>query len=222
MISLLSVLSGRILRFMAALLLLIFILTAAGCTDTGEPESNRDEEIEEEREVEELIEEPGEAIRDGLLTLYSDDGKTRYLVESDEAVRRQKQQEVTFEPVFVNSFREPEEDDLSEDLKPEREPDYTMEGEFGRYDIPAGELKIPGPSTILSDELRFETSDAIWRQRDDVISSDRQTEIYGPNFTAYGQGFTAPGSLEKITLYGDEGEPARIRWLDEEERENEF
>ncbi|WP_234985450.1 hypothetical protein [Halarsenatibacter silvermanii] len=208
-----------------SLTFLLLMTALTGCTDPDQPEEvdpDLDEEIDREREAEELIEEPGEAIRDGLLTLYSDDGDTHYLVESEQAVRRQELQEVTFEPVFVSAFSDPEEEPpADEDFEPEREPDYTMEGEFGRYDIPAGELIIPGPSTILSERLRFETHDAVWRQRDDVISSERPTEIFGPDFIAYGQGFTAPGDLESIRLYGDEDEPARVRWLDEEEKENE-
>ena len=189
----------------AVFLLLLLGFISAGCSPAEEPEAEEEEpEIREEIPAEEeLLEEPGQAVRSGRLTLYSDDGSTRWLVASEQAVSHQEGEDVTFEPVAADVFLQ------------EEEPDYIIEGEFGRYHIESGKLEFPGTSEIRSDDYRFTSIDIIWRQADNIIFSQGETEVDGDNFTARARGFSAPASLESFTLYGEEDEPARISWKED-------
>ena len=191
----------------AVFLLLLLGFISGGCSPAEEPEAEEEEPgIREEIPAEEeLLEEPGQAVRSGRLTLYSDDGSTRWLVASEQAVSHQEGENVTFEPVAAEVF-----------LQDERgEPDYFMEGEFGRYHIEAGELVFPGTSEIISDRFHFSSQDIIWRQADNIIFSQGETEVDGDNFTARARGFSAPASLESFTLYGGDNQPARISWKED-------
>ena len=194
------------------LLLVAFLILPGGCT--GE-EEEAEPETDPAPEEEELLDEPGQAVRSGRLTLFSDDGTSRWLVSSERAVRREAGEDVTFEPITADVY-------LGEDLEaegeapdPEKKPDYIMEGELGRYIMQEGRLEFPGSSTIMSDRLRFVSSDLVWEQEENIIRSDRDTEIEGENFTARGSSFSAPASLKSFSLYGEEERPARIRWKED-------
>ena len=202
--------------FLLVILLLLLLLAGMGCTLGEETDPVREETeetgFEEEQPDEEMLEEPGQAVRSGRLTLYSDDGTTRWLVASEEAVRHQEGEDVTFEPVAAEVF-------LQQDRE---EPDYVIEGEFGRYHIEPGTLEFPGTSRIKADEYRFTSRDIVWQQRENLISSREHTEIAGPGFTARGGGFSAPAELDSFTIYRGEDEPARIRWKEGDFSDEEF
>ena len=204
-------------KLLLFLVLFFFILFAAvGCTPGEETDPDLDDPQEDvsEEEItdEELLEEPGQAVRSGRLTLYSDDGTTRWLVASEEAVSHQEGENVTFQPVEAEVFLE----------EKGEEPDYIMKGEFGRYQIEAGELIFPGSSEIRADRFEFTGEDIIWRQEDNTIFSRGFTEITGDNFTARARGFSAPADLESFTIFGEDDEPARIRWKGEDFSDESF
>ena len=195
------------------LLLAALLIIPGGCT--GE-EDEAERETDPAPEEEELLDEPGQAVRSGRLTLFSDDGTSRWLVSSERAVRREAGEDVTFEPVTADVFLgENLDGDEEAGETPEDEPDYIMEGELGRYILQEGRLEFPGSSTITSERLRFESSDLVWEQEENIISSSYETEIEGENFTARGSSFSAPASLESFSLYGEEESPARIRWKED-------
>ena len=210
-----------------ALIFFVVVLFAGGCTSPEEadpadpsPEEVPAGEMNEERPEEgELLEEPGQAVRSGRLTLFSDDGSTRWIVESQEAVEREAGDTIVFNPVAASVLQELNAESnraFEEEMIDIEISDYELESEMGIYHPEAGKMEFPGRTSITSDELHFVSENVVWEQESNLITSSDQTVIRGENFTARARRFAASGGLDEISLYGDDEEPARIRWEESE------
>ncbi len=209
-----------------ALIFFVVVLSAGGCTSSEEadpagpsPDETVEDVNDEVAEEDELLEEPGQAVRSGRLTLFSDDGSTRWIVKSQEAVDREAGDTIVFDPVTASVLQEynfENERVFEEEMIDIEISDYDLESELGVYDPGAGRLEFQGNTIITSEDLKLTSQLVVWEQDDNVIYSPEYTEISGRDFKARAHSFTAPGTLDKISLYGDEDEPARIRWEESE------
>lgn len=209
--------ANKILRFSSLILIIVLlILMGTGCQLLEEEQEI--EEQEEEFEQEELEEEdvddplglePGQVVKDAFLTLYSSEGTTRWEVRGEEAVRRDEAQELTLEPVEVDSFLADGEGDFPADR------DYDLTGDRGLYLEVEGLLTLFGEARLESENLTFTSADISWQQESDRISSEQPTEIFGNNFTATGSGFEAEADLSWFHLKGSPEERAKIVWEEE-------
>lgn len=192
------------------LIFLVIIAVPGGCEQDREEEApSPDTEAEDPLGLE-----PGQVVRRARLTLYSEDGSSRWEVRAEEAVRRERAAEITLQPVLVDSF-------LDENGGFTGEAVYDLRGEEGLYLEDDQVLTLKGDARLESRELLFRSSNISWQQRDNLIFSRERTTIEGKKFTASGQGFEAEADLSRLHLQSSEREKARIVWEGSiDEREN--